>query len=1117
MRIILILLLIVPLGSFGQDLQILVTDSTTNAPLPFVNVYLKNSGIGASTDMEGSASFEQVNLLENDLIIVSYIGYNKLELAFSKNDVHSTLEIKLVPSDLLLPEVVINYVKPPKPEKIIRKAIKYTDKNYSNHDVIFNALYRETIDEDGTFIQLNEAITKTYYTGYPQKKLDPKIWQDWNYDESYAFELEGSHAFYPLLKDFNTREDQQTVVASRHSQNLSKHGIENTLIGDPLLLFAFDKIKYQYDFINPSILNKYVFKLEQTEDLNNESCYVISFHPKSSERKFRVDQSRKNKSAIYVGRMYITKESYALVKFQYKLAVERDFGFFNVRMPLDYQVEMDYKKQDGFYAIDHIKFTETKRVGKKDNGASILHTATKELYILDLETSDVTPFADSILFKSTTYSAIRHYKKNYNPDFWKTLKLPTHTEFSQKVRLDLELDKPLVEQFNSFKNEKKIALDEPIVFKEYHSFDYHNNSLVDSLHWMASPSYQHKFRTYLLAENRYAKNELVEDKKYQKKLFEQLNTFYPKEIDSLKVIKPGTYFVKEDDQENDIFYLQKDSIEKNKVLNVSAFKSRHPNVFIKHLIPNQSKNLILISYEEVGIIGSFISVLPFGDTNEIVSIPNMYTVQWCTDSAFIYSKTNKLGRADELRYHTIDNKIDSLIYAESDSTFDVEVIKEKEYLFCSIQSKTENEIYWITSTSGIPTLELVRARKDGVINSIRYSDGLYLLVNDENSGSSIECSTFEMPNHPTTRIKSSKDDYIVDFLPLEHGIIAQVYEHSIPKLKYLNTGDNKWKELELDLGIGQYDLVPSQEKINGFIFSFSSPSHPYTTFRYDFTTEKLLEVSKTTLKNKFWHKNISVKRIWAKSSDGVKIPITLVKNRAFSKGQRGLILNVYGAYGGITTPSFDAKEAILLQQGYAIAYAHVRGESILGDNWYKEGRELKKKNSISDYLACAEYLIKKGFTPPTSLIGYGNSAGGIVVAQAVNEKPEIFHTIILDHAYLDVINTMMNETLPLTIDEYKEWGNPQNKEVFDYLMNYSPYQNIKRQKYPNVLFIASYQDYQTPVWQIAKYAAKLRENNLSDTDIILLTDMNSGHIGNTTGKEWIKLFARTYSFVHLKK
>ena len=133
----------------------------------------------------------------------------------------------------------------------------------------------------------------------------------------------------------------------------------------------------------------------------------------------------------------------------------------------------------------------------------------------------------------------------------------------------------------------------------------------------------------------------------------------------------------------------------------------------------------------------------------------------------------------------------------------------------------------------------------------------------------------------------------------------------------------------------------------------------------------------------------------------------------------------------------------------------------------------------------------------------------------MNERPELFHTVILDHPYLDVVNTMMNDTLPLTVDEYKEWGNPNDPEVFDYMMSYSPYQNIAQEAYPNVLCIASYQDYQTPVWQVAKYISALRDKNVANTEILLLTDMNSGHAGSTSGKEWIKLFSRTSSFMNI--
>jgi len=228
----------------------------------------------------------------------------------------------------------------------------------------------------------------------------------------------------------------------------------------------------------------------------------------------------------------------------------------------------------------------------------------------------------------------------------------------------------------------------------------------------------------------------------------------------------------------------------------------------------------------------------------------------------------------------------------------------------------------------------------------------------------------------------------------------------------------------------------------------------------------------------------------------------------------GLILKVYGAYGDIMSEGFSSENAILANEGFTIAYAHVRGEKILGNQWYLDGKLDNKENSFNDYIACAEYLIKTKYTTSDWLVGYGNSAGGLVVGAAINKRPELFNTVILDHPYLDVLTTMMNDSLPLTTDEYKEWGNPNDKEVFNLIKSYSPYQNIKEQAYPNVVLIAGYNDYQTPYWQVAKYAARLRKCNTGNNSILFKTDFLSGHIGSTTGKEWLKELSFQYAFVY---
>ncbi len=1064
--------------------------------------------------MEGIATLDLSKMQATDTLVVSYIGYRSQKIFFSKEQKMRSLKIKLKPAHSTLKQVVVTSEKPIKAKKIIKKAIKNTAKNYSNKNVILNSFYRETTKENDRYIQLNEGFTKIHYTSYPKKKLDAKIWKDWYYDETYAFDTETNLKFSPLLKDFNTKADKQSIIASRHSENWSQFGMTSTWIGDPLLLLALDKIKYQYDFLFPWILRKYRFKNESQEFVNGELCYVISFLPKSKKKRFKLDQARKNKSAIYIGRIYIAKESFAVVKFQYKLAVERDFGFFERSMPLDYQVEVNYKKQQDLWFIHNIKLLKTKKVSTTKIGKSVLHTTQKELQVLDLETENVVNIPDSIVFKSTRYSSLRSYRKNYNPSYWNTHELPHDLKLSTSIINDLEKEKPLEEQFDYFINKSKKDLPQPKLSKRYFAFNYHDTSYVDSLHWVTSPEHEQEFRIHLANENKYAKNQLLEDEIYQRKLFDQLNQFYPETEDNPQ-IRIGTYFIAEDSLDSDILYYQKDSIEKIKVFDISAFKESHKNIFIYDFVTNKSKNLILVQYSKVGNYSDFAVVLPFGKNEIMDSISNVYSIGWFSDSTYLYAKTNKIGRAATLMYRSVFDKNESLIYTEIDPTFDIEILTEKDKHFCTIQSKTENEIYSIIPKEDSVALYLIKKRKDEVMNTIKTADGFYILVQDENKGSYIEYATFDHPDSWLTLIDATKNNHIDDFTLVKNKIIALVYENSIPKVKYFFKEEKKWMNLEFDLGIGRYYLRNIKNNANKLAFSFSSPAHPYAAYQYDFETQKLIESPKRRMPKEQYFENTIVERIWAKSEDGTNIPITLVKNRDARSKQQGLILNVYGAYGANTTPSFEAQDAILLLEGYTLAYAHVRGESIMGTNWYKMGREMNKKNSIMDYIACAEHLINKKYTTANFLVGYGNSAGGLIVAQAANKKPELFNTLLLDHAYLDVINTMMNDTLPLTIDEYKELGNPQKKEVFANIIDYSPYQNIKTQHYPNMLFTAGYQDFRTPVWQIAKYVSKLREYNLANTEIILLTDMNSGHIGSTSDKGWIKLFAQSNSFLHL--
>ncbi|MEL6989707.1 MAG: hypothetical protein AAGK97_18000, partial [Bacteroidota bacterium] len=317
--------------------------------------------------------------------------------------------------------------------------------------------------------------------------MDRSIWKDWYYDESYAYDYKGGLFSYPLLKDFNTKNDQQSILASRKSFNWTNNAYSTTAIGDPLLLLGFDKVKYQYDFMNPKLLKKYNFNIEGVQEINGTFCYVISFYPKSSNRRFIIDQSRKNKSAIYIGRIYIEESSFAVTRIEYRLAVDRDYGFFANAVPLDYKITLNYQKLNAKWCLKEVHFVEKKSMRPKSNiNKPIIYTSHQKLKIYEVDSLNVQSLPNASIFKSTRFSALRGYNKNYNPNYWKSKEVPI--DIPKKVKQDLEQTLPLEIQFENYLNELQFSKDPPQLKKQNEALIYHDTILRDSLHWIAYPS-----------------------------------------------------------------------------------------------------------------------------------------------------------------------------------------------------------------------------------------------------------------------------------------------------------------------------------------------------------------------------------------------------------------------------------------------------------------------------------------------------------------------------------------------------------------------------------------------------------------------------------------------------
>jgi oligopeptidase B len=328
-------------------------------------------------------------------------------------------------------------------------------------------------------------------------------------------------------------------------------------------------------------------------------------------------------------------------------------------------------------------------------------------------------------------------------------------------------------------------------------------------------------------------------------------------------------------------------------------------------------------------------------------------------------------------------------------------------------------------------------------------------------------------------------------------------------------------------GTGDYYLPFDNETYNAYTttnidfdtdilrYSYQSMATPSSVIDFNMTT-KTKEVLKEqqVLGGKFDKSNYIEERVWATAADGTKVPISMVYHKSIKKnGKNPLLLYAYGSYGSTMEPYFSSTRLTLLDRGFIYAIAHIRGGEDLGRQWYEDGKLFKKKNTFTDFIDCSKYVIQEKYTSPEHLYAEGGSAGGLLMGAVVNMAPELYHGVIAQVPFVDVVTTMLDDSIPLTTGEYDEWGNPNDKKYYDYMLSYSPYDNVKKQKYPNLFVSTGLHDSQVQYWEPAKWVAKIRTMKKDDTVLYLVTNMDAGHGGASGRFESLKELAREFSFL----
>lgn len=492
-------------------------------------------------------------------------------------------------------------------------------------------------------------------------------------------------------------------------------------------------------------------------------------------------------------------------------------------------------------------------------------------------------------------------------------------------------------------------------------------------------------------------------------------------------------------------------------------------------------------------------------------------------SGFYYAKLNDKWRADKIYYHTLGTTQDQdvLILEEADHIFRLNLAKSssEEYIFLYASSKNSTEVSFIRADDASRQAHQIIARREDHLCHINHiHTDFYISTND--MGKNFRLVKLPVRDYRLLKfsemIAHSADKYLVDFNLYNNNLVVVTTELGLPIITFYSYDLTQKDSVSFPDPAYSASLKYSCRDDDGALISYSSLNTPNTVFKYEFAAKNLVTIKTQEIPSGYDKDLYKTERLMIATNDaGVKVPASLVyKKDLFKKdGSNPLFLYGYGSYGHAIPPGFSSNIISLLDAGFVYAIAHIRGGDDLGFEWYESAKFLTKKRSFDDFISVADHLVAQHYTRVGNIVIEGGSAGGMLIGVAINQRPELFKAAIADVPFVDVLNTMLDDTLPLTPGEFKEWGNPQEKNYFDYIKSYSPYENIKQQPYPSLYVLAGLNDPRVTYWEPAKYVAKLREYKTDRNILLLETEMEAGHGGRSSRFDRIKEVAKKYAFI----
>ncbi len=513
-------------------------------------------------------------------------------------------------------------------------------------------------------------------------------------------------------------------------------------------------------------------------------------------------------------------------------------------------------------------------------------------------------------------------------------------------------------------------------------------------------------------------------------------------------------------------------------------------------------------------------------TGELLAdqIPNTYySVQWANDNrTLFYNILDDARRPFKLFKHKLgsDPATDKLVHFEEDDAYFLSLDKSKsqKYIFLTLGSITTSEVWYLDADRPDGKFKLIHPRQHMMEYYVEHhGDKFYILTNDDAIDFKLVAANVNRPakKYWAEIIPHQLYRKLHEIELFQNHLVVYERERGLEKIRIrnLNSGQEHYVEFDEPAYAIRGSSNPDFHS-QTLRFEFSSLVTPESVFDYDMEarTRDLRKCEEVL--GGYDPQQYTSERIFAETQDGTQVPISLVYKKGLVKnGRNPLFLYGYGSYGSTREPDFDPNRISLLDRGFVYAIVHVRGGGALGRSWYEDGKLLKKKNTFTDFIACTEHLIGAGYTSKENLVAYGGSAGGLLMGAITNMRPELFKAIIAKVPFVDVINTMLDASIPLTVIEYEEWGNPNEKEYYDYMKSYSPYDNVEAKDYPDILITAGLNDPRVQYWEPAKWTARLRALKTDGNRLLLKTFMGAGHAGSSGRYARLKDVAFDYAFI----